>query len=82
LKFPCDLEAIKLAALLHGLGYEITRQTGSHIRLTCSTEGRQHHITVSAHKEFRVGTLHSILREVAAFLDIEQAQLLEHLFGS
>lgn len=40
LKLPRDLEGIKLAALLHGLGYEITRQTRSHIRLTCSKEGK------------------------------------------
>jgi predicted RNA binding protein YcfA (HicA-like mRNA interferase family) len=82
LKLPRDIEGIKLAAILHGLGYEITRQTGSHIRLTCSKESRQHHITVPAHRELRIGTLHPILREVATFLHIEQAQLLEQLFGS
>ncbi len=82
MKLPRDIEGIKLAAILHGLGYEITRQTGSHIRLTCSKESRQHHITVPAHRELRIGTLHPILREVATFLHIEQAQLLEQLFGS
>ena len=82
MKLPGDIEGTKLAVFLHGLGYEITRQNGSHIRLTCSKEGRQHHITVPAHRELRVGTLYSILREVAAFLHIEQTQLLEQLFGS
>ena len=82
MKLPRDIEGIKLAAILHGLGYEISRQTGSHIRLTCSKESRQHHITVPAHRELRIGTLHPILREVATFLHIEQAQLLEQLFGS
>jgi hypothetical protein len=38
-------------------------------------------VTVPAHKEIRVGTLHAILRDVAAYLDMQWAQLLEELFG-
>jgi predicted RNA binding protein YcfA (HicA-like mRNA interferase family) len=80
LKLPRDLDGKKLASLLHRYGYQITRQTGSHIRLTCSTKGVEHHLTVPAHKEIRVGTLHAVLRDVAAHLDVEQAQRLEELF--
>jgi hypothetical protein len=43
--------------------------------------GVEHHVTVPAHKEIRVGTLHAILREVAAYLDRDQAELLDELFG-
>jgi predicted RNA binding protein YcfA (HicA-like mRNA interferase family) len=75
------LDGRKLAVLLHRYGYQITRQTGSHIRLTCSAKGAEHHLTVPAHKEIRVGTLHSILRDAAAHLDMELAQLLDELFG-
>jgi predicted RNA binding protein YcfA (HicA-like mRNA interferase family) len=81
LKLPRDLDGKKFASLLRRYGYQITRQTGSHIRLTCSAKGVEHHVTVPAHKEIRVGTLHTILRDVAAYLDMEQAQLLEELFG-
>ncbi len=81
MKLPCDLDGKKFASLLRRDGYQITRQTGSHIRLTCSAKGVEHHVTVPAHKELRVGTLHTILRDVAAYLDMEQAQLLEELFG-
>jgi predicted RNA binding protein YcfA (HicA-like mRNA interferase family) len=82
LKLPRDLDGKKLASLLHRYGYRITRQTGSHICLTSSAKGAVHHMTVPAHKEIRVGTLHMILREVAAYLDMEQAELLEELFGA
>jgi predicted RNA binding protein YcfA (HicA-like mRNA interferase family) len=80
LKLPRDLDGKKLASLLRRYGYQITRQTGSHIRLTCSAKGVEHYVTVPAHKELRVGTLHTILRDVAACLDVEQTQLLEELF--
>ena len=81
MKLPRDLDGKKLASLLRRYGYQITRQTGSHIRLTCSAQGVEHHVTVPADKELRVGTLHTILRDVAAYLDVEQTQLLGELFG-
>ena len=81
MKLPRDLDGRKLASLLHRYGYQITRQTGSHVRLTSSARGVEHHVTVPAHKEIRVGTLHAILRDVAGYLEIDQAQLLDELFG-
>ncbi|MGA3326998.1 MAG: type II toxin-antitoxin system HicA family toxin [Terriglobia bacterium] len=81
MKLPRDLDGRKLASLLHRYGYQITRQTGSHIRLTSTARGAEHHVTVPAYKEIRVGTLHAILRDVAVYLDIEEAQLLDELFG-
>jgi predicted RNA binding protein YcfA (HicA-like mRNA interferase family) len=81
LRLPRDLDGRKLASLLHRYGYQITRQTGSHIRLTSSARSAEHHVTVPAHKEIRVGTLHAILRDVAAYVEIDQAQLLDELFG-
>ena len=81
MKLPRDLDGKKLASLLQRYGYQVTRQTGSHIRLTSSLKGAEHHVTVPAHKEIRVGTLHTIVRDVAAYLDREQAELLDELFG-
>jgi len=37
-------------------------------------------VTVPAHKEIRLGTFHTILRDVAAYLEMEPTQLLEELF--
>jgi predicted RNA binding protein YcfA (HicA-like mRNA interferase family) len=56
-KLRRDLDGKKLASLLRLRGYQITRQTGSHIRLTSSATGAEHHVTVPAHREIRVGTL-------------------------
>jgi predicted RNA binding protein YcfA (HicA-like mRNA interferase family) len=41
------------------LGYEISRQTGSHIRVTrVRTEGGEHHVTIPTHDAI-VGTLNA-----------------------
>jgi predicted RNA binding protein YcfA (HicA-like mRNA interferase family) len=71
----------ELAALLHRYGYKITRQTGSHIRLTSTSKGFEHHITIPSPKSLRVGTLSSIVNEIAAYLEIERKKLLQQLFG-
>jgi predicted RNA binding protein YcfA (HicA-like mRNA interferase family) len=68
-----------LAALLGRYGYEITRQTGSHIRLTTHQSG-EHHITIPAHNPLRLGTLNAILKEVAEHLSVSREQLAESLW--
>lgn len=60
MKLPRDLSGEALARLLRRYGYEVTRQTGSHIRLT-SRVGEEHHLTIPAHESLRVGTLNAIL---------------------
>jgi predicted RNA binding protein YcfA (HicA-like mRNA interferase family) len=80
LKLPRDLDGNKLAPLLRPYGYEITRQTGSHLRLTSTLKGREHHVTIPAHRELSVGTLHSILRAVATYLEMDLPALLDDLF--
>ena len=67
-----------LAKALNRVGYSITRQTGSHIRLTRSVMP-QHHVTVPAHQPLKVGTLAAILDEVAARLELDRAELLRRL---
>ena len=34
MRLPRDLAGLELVKLLRGMGYEVTRQTGSHMRLT------------------------------------------------
>jgi predicted RNA binding protein YcfA (HicA-like mRNA interferase family) len=79
---PRDLSGTDLAKLLRRYGYEITRQTGSHIRLTSNLRGTQHHITIPAHKDLRLGTLVGVLAEVSAYLKRPRAELERELFGS
>jgi predicted RNA binding protein YcfA (HicA-like mRNA interferase family) len=79
-KIPRDLSGVALAKALSRIGYQVTRQSGSHIRLTIQTPV-QHHITVPAHDPLKVGTLSGILGDVAAHLKITRDELLEKLFG-
>jgi predicted RNA binding protein YcfA (HicA-like mRNA interferase family) len=78
-RLPRDLSGRDLAALLHRhYGYEIARQTGSHLRLT--TVGGEHRVTVPAGGPLRVGTLAAVLAEVAEHHGITRAELEEKLF--
>ena len=43
-KLPRDVSGQELVAALAVLGYEVTRQTGSHVRLTTQLGGEQHHL--------------------------------------
>jgi len=80
MKVPRDLSGIQLIKKLERLGYQVTRQTGSHIRLSCNTPS-QHHITIPNHNPLRLGTLNSILGDVAAHLKISRDELAQKLFG-
>jgi predicted RNA binding protein YcfA (HicA-like mRNA interferase family) len=80
MKLPRDLDARKLVnALKAQLGYETTRQEGSHIRLTTVQNGK-HSVTVPAHNPIKVGTLARILDQVAGHFQISRGELLRRLF--
>ncbi len=79
-KLPRDLSGADLAAALTRLGYAVTRQTGSHLRLTTAESG-EHHVTIPAHKAIPLGTLRSILREVAEHFEWSTDELAAKLFG-
>lgn len=79
MKLPRDLSGVELAKALSGIGYRITRQTGSHLRLTHEAPP-QHHVTIPAHDPLKVGTLSAILSDVAAHLEITREDLLHQLF--
>ena len=78
MKLPRDLGGEELAKLLRQYGYEITRQTGSHMRLTTNQSG-EHHITIPRHQSLRVGTLNAILKDVAQHLGMERDDLIRSL---
>jgi len=80
MKLPRDLGGEELAILLRKYGYEVTRRTGSHMRLT-TLQGGEHHLTIPRHKPLRVGTLNSILKDVAQHLGMERETLVSSLFG-
>ena len=78
MKLPRDLSGPELAKLLRTVGYEITRQTGSHLRLTTRVLG-EHHVTIPNHSPLKVGTLAGILSDVSQHLGITKSELLERL---
>ena len=78
MKLPRDIDAATLKQMLLPLGYTVTRQTGSHIRLTTQNQG-QHHITIPNHSPIKVGTLNSILRDIAEHLGLSRDELLDQI---
>jgi predicted RNA binding protein YcfA (HicA-like mRNA interferase family) len=76
MRIPRDLSGADLAKALRRIGYEVTRQTGSHARLTYAGNP-QHHVTVPMHSELRVGTLAAILDDVAGARKMTRDALLE-----
>lgn len=80
MKLPRDLSGHDLVKTLKVLGYEVTRQTGSHIRLTTQQKG-EHHITIPSHKFLRIGTLAGVLDDVARHFEMDRNELLKKLFS-
>ena len=81
MRLPRDLSGNDLAQVLGQLGYSITRQAGSHLRLTTLQHG-DHHVTIPQHSPLRIGTLSAILADVATHFKISRDQLLSRLFGA
>jgi predicted RNA binding protein YcfA (HicA-like mRNA interferase family) len=81
MKLPRDLSGLELAKRLSSLGYEITRQNGSHMRLSTWQNGG-HHITIPCHDPLRVGTCSAILTEVGKHFSLNREALLTKLFST
>ena len=74
-----DLPAREFIGLLKQFGYSISRQAGSHIRLTSVLKGDEHHITIPD-KPLKIGTINSILNDIAAYVQLSKTELLDKLF--
>lgn len=79
MRLPRDLSGTDVAHALRVFGYAATRQRGSHQRLTTSVNG-EHHVTIPMHSELRLGTLASILDDVAAHFGLTRDEVLSRLF--
>ena len=80
MKLPRDITGNDLANALVKLGYHVTRQTGSHIRLS-TIENGAHHITVPAHNPLKIGTLAAILSDIESHHKLTREELLKHFFS-
>ncbi len=79
MKLPRDTSGAALVQRLRKLGYEVTRTTGSHQRLTTTLHG-EHHITIPLHSPLRVGTLAAVLSEIADHHMMSRDDLVARLF--
>jgi len=78
-KLPRNIAGQELIRKLKKLDYIPTRQVGSHIRLTTEKNG-VHNITIPDHSPLKIGTLSSILKEIADHFKISKEELIEQLF--
>jgi predicted RNA binding protein YcfA (HicA-like mRNA interferase family) len=81
MKIPRSVSAKELINSLGKIGYSVSRQAGSHIRLTATTSKGTHHVTIPNHNPIKIGTLSSILKEVASYKEITKEELFRILFG-
>lgn len=79
MRVPRDLAGQDLIRRLARFGYAVSRQSGSHVRLTTNENG-EHHVTVPNHDPLRVGTLSAVLSAVAAHHGLDRDELLKRLF--
>jgi predicted RNA binding protein YcfA (HicA-like mRNA interferase family) len=79
MKIPRNISGRSLAKKLEIFGYSITRQTGSHIRLT-TTQSGEHHITIPRHNPLKIGTLSSILNAVSEHFEKTKEEIIKEIF--
>ena len=80
MRLPRDTSAQELIKSLQKLGYVVTRQRVSHIRLTTTSSG-QHHVTIPNHNPVKLGTLSSVIGDIAAHFKQTKEEVAEKLFG-
>lgn len=80
MKLPRNISGADLAQTMKKLGYSVTRQTGSHMRLTTQQQG-EHHVTIPCHDPLRVGTLAAILADVATHFGLSREELVDQLWS-
>jgi predicted RNA binding protein YcfA (HicA-like mRNA interferase family) len=79
MKLARDISGTDLARALSPLGYKLSRQTGSHMRLTTQERG-EHHVTIPMHDPLRIGTLSGILADVGEHFGLSRSEVIERLF--
>jgi predicted RNA binding protein YcfA (HicA-like mRNA interferase family) len=78
-KTPRDVSGKDLVKVLSKYGYEVIRQSGSHIRMSITTNDVVGNITVPNHDSIRLGTLMSIISEVSDHLKIPREDIINKL---
>ena len=80
MKLPRDVSGEELVKQLRVFGYQVSRQAGSHVRLT-TNEGGEHHVTIPRHDHLKLGTLAGILGDVAQHFNLSRDEVIDRMFG-
>ena len=78
MRLPRDIDGPRLVKAPSVLGYESTRQKGSHVRVTTLRDGENHEV-VPYHHPIKTGTLASFLKRIAAYHRVTVEDLLNML---
>jgi len=70
-----------LISCLIGMGYQVVRQRGSHVRLEKSTNAGLHKITIPNHNPVAKGTLNDIITKISIWNQIPKDTLIEMIKG-
>jgi len=80
MKRPRDISTGQLIKKLRQFGYEPTRQTGSHVRLTTEKNG-QHHITIPQKRQLTIGKINAVLWELVRHFGVPRNEIMTQLFA-
>ena len=81
MRLPRDLSGDELARLLRrNFGYRFVRQRGSHMTLAVVILDAEHQVTIPRHQQIRVGTLSSIMSNVAEQFGLTRDEVRMKLF--
>ncbi|AQG80920.1 type II toxin-antitoxin system HicA family toxin [Spirosoma montaniterrae] len=80
MKLPRDWNGSDLVRRLERFGYQVHHQTGSHIIVRTYAKG-EHSFSIPNHKPLKVGTLNSILNDIAEYLGIHKQELTDRLMS-
>lgn len=79
MRLPRDISSSELIKLIQKFGHQVSRQKGSHIRLTTLLQG-EHQITIPIHYPIKLGTLSSIINEVAIHFRKSKEEIANEIF--
>jgi predicted RNA binding protein YcfA (HicA-like mRNA interferase family) len=79
MRLPRDFSGRDLVRALERFGYVVVRQSGSHVRLSTVTSP-EHNVTIPNHDALRVGTLASVVADVAAHHGLSKDEVSRRLF--
>lgn len=80
MKLPRDVAGSELAKALAKFGFVVTRQSGSHMRLTRAAADGEQHLTIPAHQSLKAGTLSAILSDAARALAMTKDDLVRAIW--